>query len=1168
MTSGVDPLKPGFWKRITRFPHTLQRLFTSEFQPLKHSEDIVYRQQSRELPMLNMARKFELQAGAHGKAALDVVLFQEKVNDLLPKGRGLDFNVYVAMERIRARLLDNPEVKRVEGWTIERADRAIRELQFDMTTKDFEIIRAVAHNEYQEVMDTALRLQVTTGRMTEKMYDDIKKSNPFYGPFKVLQLLEESEGLPGTGRNIATTAAYTRAIKGIDQDDFIIENILEESARMVYRSRILAEKNLKMLELDKLMLMGGKDNPFKKADPDRFYQIHYKPAEEILHQLSMQETARTGRQTLEHSLMKVGRAIELADSVGLKLKKRNLISSLGRATIGGVDTRGRVNLMAFTSDVIAHELGHSFDVPLRDQKTGRIITKEKKVFGRDLDIVQRLSTVINLRKGVAFGKQGIYQKELAALVKFTKLGGTPAYRAKATERFAEFVNLYIHDPKQARKLAPQWTDFFEQKILPHQKIKQLVESLGAFFQKADKLPNIMDEIKDMGGLTYIELAIKRAFPEKKPQTGVRFGTQPKPGQELLMYYKKGVRQAILTDTVNARAVRGLHREEATAVAKALSAASLPMRLGATAANAAFQTVNLLAADLPRAALLSRYGIRNPKDIYRFPGDWVYSVYTAMSGNFGFPNKLYKDFLGSGLANSAVQRAITPKTFDPTVERNYLLTVLDTIPKISSAVEETSKILGLKRAFRIEEIDKYPVGSEERQEIMDYMVSELRNYSGSPDFLRRGQLLSGAGTNLNLLYVFLNARIQGNVADLGRLLGATGKKEARAAWIRLSPWLIAMTALALWNRMPGNREDHAKRADWELDNYFMFYRNNPDGTPMYITNPQGEKIRAAYRWPKREVTQLLGNFIEASIEFADQRDPEALRDYAVSFLENISPVSIQGKNMQERVESVASGLNPAFKVPLEFGLGRDTFRHRKVVPLYIHGVPSRTLSPLEQYTTTTPQQYITTSRYLKEAFDVGISPMILEQMVRGASAGLITQFTPRARPGRSRILELPLIGPIASRYVGSEYLGTEADEDLDAALLRQGDRKVNIVRKSEQIHEAWVAEDPKPYSMREFVRLQGGTTEHFDKVADIISDIRLGLTYTERLVKQLQIGNGERARYLATKAAPMDPKERTEYLMDMRTKKILTDEMYLVMNAEIRRLQGGESNGEPTVQPEQ
>jgi len=223
--------------------------------------------------------------------------------------------------------------------------------------------------------------------------------------------------------------------------------------------------------------------------------------------------------------------------------------------------------------------------------------------------------------------------------------------------------------------------------------------------------------------------------------------------------------------------------------------------------------------------------------------------------------------------------------------------------------------------------------------------------------------------------------------------------------------------------------------------------------------------------------------------------------------------------------------------------------------------------MEQYTTTTPQQFITTSRYPKEAFDVEISPMILEQMVRGATAGLITQFTPRARPGRSRILELPLIGPIASRYVGSEYLGTEADEDLDAALLRQGDRKVNIVRKSEQIHEAWVAEDPKPFSMREFVRLQGGTTEHFDRVRDIISDIRLGLTYQERLIKQLQIANGERARYIATKAAPMTPEERTEYLMDMRTKKILTGEMYVVLNAEIRRLQG-DLETEPTVLPEQ
>ena len=149
-------------------------------------------------------------------------------------------------------------------------------------------------------------------------------------------------------------------------------------------------------------------------------------------------------------------------------------------------------------------------------------------------------------------------------------------------------------------------------------------------------------------------------------------------------------------------------------------------------------------------------------------------------------------------------------------------------------------------------------------------------------------------------------------------------------------------------------------------------------------------------------------------------------------------------------------------------------------------------------------------------------------------------------------------------MGSEYLATEPDEELERALLSQGTRQVRINRKSEQLNQAWQALDPKPFSMRGWIFDQGGTQEHFAKVQDIIEDTRLGLTYTDRLVKQLQIGNGERARYLATKAAPLAPEERTAFIMEQRRKKIMTDEMFPIFNTEIRRIEG---QIEPTVRPE-
>ena len=229
MAAGLEEKRKSLKAWIGEQPLRIQRLFTSEFQPLKRHEDNIYKEHSRELPVTNIARRFELQAGAHGKARADVLEFDEKVTELLPRNSRLDFDTYVVLERMRDRFLDNPKVKKVKGWDLDRADRGIRELQGDIGSKDFEIIRAVAHNEYQEMMDRSLRLQVTSGRLSRENYDLIKKHNPFYGPFKILKLIEEIEGLPGTGRAIATTTAYTRAIRGIDEDDVVFESILKLS---------------------------------------------------------------------------------------------------------------------------------------------------------------------------------------------------------------------------------------------------------------------------------------------------------------------------------------------------------------------------------------------------------------------------------------------------------------------------------------------------------------------------------------------------------------------------------------------------------------------------------------------------------------------------------------------------------------------------------------------------------------------------------------------------------------------------------------------------------------------------------------------------------------------------------------------------------------------------
>lgn len=223
---------------------------------------------------------------------------------------------------------------------------------------------------------------------------------------------------------------------------------------------------------------------YEKGSPIGFYKGEYKPAEEILRQIELQLTSNgvvTSPQVLEQSFIKVGQAIEYAREVGLKVAAKYGSKALGSATRGGVETGGNVNLKAFTSETIAHELGHSFDT--------------------------NLSKVINSKK--------VYQEELRELVKKTGLGGSEAYRARATERFAEFTSLYIHNPGLAKKIAPNFADYFETELLQNEKIGDLVSRLGDFFQKVDRLPNIKTKLDGLEGGNYLQTAIRTAFPRKQ-----------------------------------------------------------------------------------------------------------------------------------------------------------------------------------------------------------------------------------------------------------------------------------------------------------------------------------------------------------------------------------------------------------------------------------------------------------------------------------------------------------------------------------------------------------------------------------------------------------------------------------------------------------------------------
>lgn len=99
---------------------------------------------------------------------------------------------------------------------------------------------------YQGVMRGGLQDTVKAGLLSPEAYRRIIADNDFYAPFAVLREIDEEvkrAGPAGKIGGIASSAAVTRAIKGISNPDFKLDNIFSVSAEQLFNNSIRGENN-------------------------------------------------------------------------------------------------------------------------------------------------------------------------------------------------------------------------------------------------------------------------------------------------------------------------------------------------------------------------------------------------------------------------------------------------------------------------------------------------------------------------------------------------------------------------------------------------------------------------------------------------------------------------------------------------------------------------------------------------------------------------------------------------------------------------------------------------------------------------------------------------------------------------------------------------------------
>lgn len=575
-------------------------------------------------------------------------------------------------------------------------------------------------------------------------------------------------------------------------------------------------------------------------------------------------------------------------------------------------------------------------------------------------------------------------------------------------------------------------------------------------------------------------------------------------------YENGVMKEIAVNKKVAESIKGMTPTQMGIFSKIMSYAAIPFRAGVTTANAAFQVVNMLFADIPRNLLLFKYG-NNAGRLIQFPLDVLQSYYSALRGNFGKMNNLYDDFLKSGAANSTIARDIRPEAFKSKIAPKRLRDiggmVLDNIAQFSNAVEEGGKILGLKRGLPDVKSGKIT---------MEQLADEVRKYSGSPDFARSGT----ATRPLNLLYMFLNARIQGATLDLKRLTGFTGKQEAAQAWAKISAVVgIPALTLSIVNREK-YQSDMDKLSEAEKNNYFIIWRDGFD------VNDKGELYRKYWKIPKRETVKMVANMIEAGVNFAYDRNPEGAKTMGYNILNDLSPVNVSGNNLTERGESLVSGLNPLIKAPYEYVSNRDTFFHNDVVPQYLYGVESKNLTPAQQYYVNTPKFYTWLGGQVDE------SPIALQHLFKNFSGSLLTKNP---------------ITAVIDRFNGTGNLSLTAEEKAEAKKIledvyAQGGEQIDVNRKAQEMYNeiGYLSIPEQKKRMAEYKKAGWLTKEVFDRYVKVYEKAQADFTPSDFTIKELGVENGRRAVTMYNIVKDLDPGSRKEKLSEWKAKKLLSE----------------------------
>lgn len=383
----------------------------------------------------------------------------------------------------------------------------------------------------------------------------------------------------------------------------------------------------------------------------------------------------------------------------------------------------------------------------------------------------------------------------------------------------------------------------------------------------------------------------------------------------------------------------------------------------------------------------------------------------------------------------------------------------------------------------------------------------------------------AGPLINALYMFSNASIQGSAKMLMAL------KNPKVAAATVSAVSVPVFAVNEWNDyVDPNWRD--KVTTWDRLNGLTIMLPTPEGEGVkYFTIPVSWGIK-----PIKVMADQLSDLASGhSKGLAD-----ATGAVMVSALEGYNPIG--------GTDLISAVTPTVLDIPIEVGRNQAWYGG-KIRPDWDRNAPASIQYFDSLRETTTGQAFVGLSKGLS-GIGIEVSPADLNyaygQLVGGAGRSVDKTVNTVIAAGQGTLppaRDIPFV---------SRFLRTRTEQEVGAGSSQYDDiKKVLEQQSKESFYLNQQAEDsyqqlknlPKGEAAKRFGELQKADPDLAKKVAQIAKEDKKDLTYTDRLVLQLGVANGERAKYIVKRLNEMPDTATKAALWEEYTKKgILSKEV--------------------------